>query len=112
MALASDPKILLLDEPLGALDAITREELQEVILKVWKKTQKTILMVTHSIEEALFMATKLIVMTPRPGKIFKTYDIFYSQQYLEGALSNEIKKQPEFLELKDEILEIVKGHQK
>lgn len=106
-ALASGPKMLLLDEPLGALDAITREEVQEVILKVWEKSQKTILMVTHSIEEALFMATKLVIMTPRPGKIFKTYELPFSKQFIEGKVAKEIKQQDDFLKLKSEVLQIV-----
>ncbi len=106
-ALASEPKMLLLDEPLGALDAITREEVQEVILGVWEKSQKTILMVTHSIEEALFMATRLIIMTPRPGRIFKTYDLSFSKDFLLGEQTKEIKQKEKFLRLKSEILRIV-----
>lgn len=106
-ALASDPAVLLLDEPLGALDAITREEVQEVILKVWQKTHKTVVMVTHSIEEALFMATRLIIMTPRPGKIFKEYNLNYGQRFLDGELAKDLKQEDSLLEIKKEILSIV-----
>ena len=106
-ALASNPEILLMDEPLGALDAITRQEIQKIILNLWSKTQKTILMITHSVEEALFMANKLILMTPRPGKIFKTYNIDYNKDFLNGVDPTEIKKSQSFLSLKSEILDII-----
>lgn len=106
-ALANDPQILLMDEPLGALDAITRQEIQEVVLKVWEKTHKTIFMITHSIEEAIFMATRLIIMTPRPGKIFKSYDLNFSRDYINSKSAKEIKSSESFLRLKKEIIEII-----
>lgn len=106
-ALANDPAILLMDEPLGALDAITREEVQTVVLKVWEKTKKTIFMITHSIEEALFMATRLVIMTPRPGEIFKEYSLDFGQRFLDGTDPKEVKELDEFLEIKGEILQIV-----
>ncbi|MDA8792983.1 ATP-binding cassette domain-containing protein [Bacteriovoracaceae bacterium] len=108
-ALVANPEILLMDEPLGALDAITRQDIQKVVLSLWQKTQKTILMITHSIEEALFMANKLIIMTPRPGKIHKTYDVDFSKQYLEGVDAGEIKRSQKFVNLKNEILEIIEA---
>ncbi|MGK0367274.1 MAG: taurine transport system ATP-binding protein [Thermoproteota archaeon] len=106
-ALVANPDILLMDEPLGALDAITREEIQKVILNLWDKTHKTILMITHSIEEALFMASKLIIMTPRPGKIHKEYSVDFSKQFLAGTDAKTIKRSKEFVDLKNEILQII-----
>jgi NitT/TauT family transport system ATP-binding protein len=74
-SLAYDPKILLMDEPFAAVDAQTREILQDELLRIWEKTRKTILFVTHSIEEAVLLADKVVVMTCRPGKIKKIVDI-------------------------------------
>ena len=106
-ALAADPKILLMDEPLGALDALTRETLQELILELWQKSGKLVLFITHSIEEALFLGTQLVVMTPRPGKIHKVYDLDFSRQFLEGKSARAIKADPAFIELREQVLEVI-----
>jgi NitT/TauT family transport system ATP-binding protein len=74
-ALAYDPKVLLMDEPFAAVDAQTRETLQDELLHIWEKTQKTIVFVTHSIEEAVLLADQVVVMTPRPGRVKKTVTI-------------------------------------
>lgn len=110
-ALTSDPEILLMDEPLGALDAFTRENMQELILKVWKKTQKIVFFITHSVEEALFMATKLIVMSPRPGRITHEYDLQFCKRFLDNGNARQIKSDPDFIKVREEILSIIHGEE-
>ena len=74
-ALANKPRILLLDEPFGALDAITKVNLQEQLLKIWQREEITMRIVTHDIDEAVYVGQKVVVMTPRPGRIKKIYDV-------------------------------------
>jgi ABC-type nitrate/sulfonate/bicarbonate transport system ATPase subunit len=74
-ALINEPKVLLLDEPLGALDAFKRVELQDLLHRVWTKTQTTMVMVTHDVDEAIYLSTRIVIMTPRPGEIKKVIDV-------------------------------------
>ena len=73
--LAQDPKILLMDEPFGALDAFTRDEMNLLLLRLWSETRKTIVFVTHNISEAIFLADRVVVMTTRPGRLAKIFDV-------------------------------------
>ena len=93
-ALSFDPDLLLMDEPFGALDEIVRDKLNEQLLRLWEKTQKTVVFVTHSIPEAVFLSTKIVVMSPRPGKI---HDIIECNFPRERTL--DIRETPEFLAL-------------
>jgi NitT/TauT family transport system ATP-binding protein len=74
-ALALDPVLLLMDEPFGALDAQTRNMLQKELLEIWEKTRKTIIFITHSVDEAVYLSDRIIVLSPRPGRICKTVPI-------------------------------------
>lgn len=108
-ALAIDPEILLMDEPLGALDALTREKAQELIIRIWKETSKMVFFITHSVEEALFMGTRLIVMSPRPGRITHTFDLGFSQQFLDGADARTVKASQAFIKMRESVLKIIFG---
>lgn len=104
--LANDPDVILMDEPLGALDALTREKMQSLILKLWKETGKTIILITHSVEEALFLGEKLFVMAPRPGRIKKQYSLPFADA---GLLQDprEIKASADFIAKREEILTMI-----
>ena len=104
--LANDPDVILMDEPLGALDALTREKMQSLVLKLWKETGKTIILITHSVEEALLLGERLLVMAPRPGRIHKEYRLPFAEAGV-GKDLREVKKFPEFAERRDEILAMI-----
>jgi taurine transport system ATP-binding protein len=104
--LANDPDVILMDEPLGALDALTREKMQGLVLKLWKETGKTIILITHSVEEALLLGERLIVMAPRPGRILKEYRLPFAEQSV-GADLRSVKTQKDFTQTREEILTMI-----
>jgi taurine transport system ATP-binding protein len=104
--LANDPDVILMDEPLGALDALTREKMQSLVLKLWKETGKTIILITHSVEEALLLGERLLVMAPRPGRIHKEYRLPFADLGVDADL-REVKKHPEFGPRREEILSMI-----
>jgi len=105
-SLANDPQLILMDEPLGALDALTREKMQGLILELWENTGKTIVLVTHSVEEALFLGDQLFVMAPRPGRIEREYDLPFAKLGLTED-PRTLKNSPEFVEKREEILSLI-----
>jgi NitT/TauT family transport system ATP-binding protein len=105
-ALCFDPQLLLMDEPFGALDEIVRDKLNVQLLKLWKETGKTILFVTHSIPEAVFLSTKIVVMSPRPGRIIDIIDC-----NLGADRHLDIRETPEFLKIAHRVREGLRaGH--
>jgi taurine transport system ATP-binding protein len=104
--LANDPDVILMDEPLGALDALTREKMQSLVLKLWKETGKTIILITHSVEEALLLGERLLVMAPRPGRIHKEYRLPFADLGVDADL-REIKKYDDYGDKREEILEMI-----
>lgn len=105
-ALAFDADILLMDEPFGALDEIVRDRLNEALLELWRKTGKTIGFVTHSIPEAVYLSTRIVVMSPRPGRITRVID-----STLPAERPLDIRDSPEFIRLAHEVREALReGH--
>jgi NitT/TauT family transport system ATP-binding protein len=105
-ALAFDPQLLLMDEPFGALDEIVRDKLNQQLLELWDRTQKTVVFVTHSIPEAVFLSTKIIVMSPRPGRIIDVIETKLPRQR-----TFDIRETPEFLRIAQRVREGLKaGH--
>ncbi|HBR2455893.1 TPA: taurine ABC transporter ATP-binding subunit [Klebsiella pneumoniae] len=103
-ALAANPQLLLLDEPFGALDAFTREQMQTLLLKLWHETGKQVLLITHDIEEAIFMATELVLLSPGPGRVVERLPLDFSRRFVAGESCRSIKSDPRFIEQREYIL--------
>jgi NitT/TauT family transport system ATP-binding protein len=98
-ALATDPAVLLMDEPFGALDAQTRNRMQKELLRIWEKTKKTIIFITHSVDEAVFLANRIVVLSPRPSRVDVIYDVNIPRPRDRTSV--------EFAKLRREVLELI-----
>jgi NitT/TauT family transport system ATP-binding protein len=101
-SLATEPEVLLLDEPFGALDAQTKSLMQDFLLSIWRKTGTTVLMVTHDVEEAIFLAQRIYVMASHPGRIRREIVVPFGEERQRG-----IRRDPVFLDLRDEIQDLL-----
>ncbi|MBX3014802.1 MAG: ABC transporter ATP-binding protein [Caldilineaceae bacterium] len=102
--LINEPRIMLMDEPFGALDALTREHMQEELRKIWRATQTTIILITHSVEEAVYLGTRVLVMSPRPGRVVADVPVAFSR---EAGESRAIKARPDFVAARETILNYI-----
>lgn len=105
--LINDPRIILMDEPFGALDALTRVNMQGLIRKIWKDTGKTILLITHDVDEALQLGNRVIVFSKRPGTILEEYQVNFSDRIQKDGDENDILFEEEYLDTKHKILSII-----
>jgi ABC-type taurine transport system ATPase subunit len=103
-ALVNDPKVLLMDEPFGALDALTREKMQEELHAVWRRTNMTVVFITHSVEEAVYLGTEVVVISPRPGRILERVKVGFSRITAERDDIRAIKASPDFIAMRERIL--------
>jgi NitT/TauT family transport system ATP-binding protein len=103
-ALSFDPKLLLMDEPFGALDEMTRERLNLELLRIWEASGSTVVFVTHSITEAVFLSTRVVVMSPRPGRVAGIVNIDLPQ-----PRTGDTREEPRFFELATELRELLRG---
>jgi len=104
-ALTAQADFLLMDEPLAALDALTREQMQELILQLWQSSKIGAFLITHSIEEAILMSTKLIILSPRPGRIVRRYCFDFSRRYASGESIRSIRSDAQFTQARTTVLD-------
>jgi ABC-type taurine transport system ATPase subunit len=104
--LTNDPDIVLMDEPFGALDALTRERLQNELLDIWRATGKTILFITHSVDEAVFLGSRVLVMSPRPGRVVLDEPAMFSAPG-EQVAAEKIRAMPEYGRLLEQVREAI-----
>ncbi|EPN9333880.1 taurine ABC transporter ATP-binding subunit [Cronobacter sakazakii] len=103
-ALAADPQLLLLDEPFGALDAFTREQMQTLLLRLWATSGKKVLLITHDTEEAVFMATDLVLLSPGPGRVQERLSLDFAKRFVAGEPARAIKSDPAFIARREYVL--------
>jgi NitT/TauT family transport system ATP-binding protein len=103
-AMTYDPRLLLMDEPFGALDQITRDEMNQELLRIWEQKQHTVVFVTHSISEAIFLSDRVVVLSPRPGRIVGILPV-----PLNRPRTAVMKRSPEFFHIETEMLRALEG---
>ena len=106
-ALVNEPSIILMDEPLGALDAFTRNNMQILIRDIWRKTNMTALLITHDVDEALALASRIIVMSPRPGRIVGMFDAMFSQPLIGTAADDKVRASNEYMSIRRNIMDLI-----
>lgn len=106
--LANYPKMILMDEPLGALDALTRSKMQALIREIWRENKSTVFFITHDVDEALSLGTRVLVMSKSPGRILKEFNVNFTERIYQSHSESVIYSE-EFFNLKKEILEIING---
>ena len=104
-ALATDPQILLMDEPFAALDAQTRELMQVELLQIWRPDRKTVVFVTHSVDEAIFLSRRIAVFTAHPGTIKEVLEVPFAYPRTEG----DVKLDPRFAEMRHQVWQMLRG---
>lgn len=104
--LVNEPDMILMDEPFGALDALTRDNMQALIRRIWMKNQSTVFFITHDVDEALSLATKVIVMSSRPGRIVKVLDTDFTYD-MDGANSESSRYSKEYMTMREVILNVI-----
>ena len=105
-ALCNEPKVLLMDEPFGALDALTRERMQEELHAVWRRTGMTVVFITHSVEEAVYLGTEVVVMSPRPGRIVARLPMPFARDFA-GESIRSIKSRQDFVAARESVLSLI-----
>jgi taurine transport system ATP-binding protein len=104
--LANYPQVVLMDEPFGALDALTRENMQNLIRNIWEENNTTIFFITHDVDEALLLANRVVVMSKQPGEIIKIFNVDFTDQIFEKG-SKEVIYKEDYFEVKNEIMDII-----
>ena len=105
-ALCNEPKVLLMDEPFGALDALTRERMQEELHAVWRRTGMTVVFITHSVEEAVYLGTEVVVMSPRPGRIVARLPMPFARGHAAEGI-RAVKSRADFVARREEVLGLI-----
>lgn len=106
--LANNPQVILMDEPFGALDALTRGKMQTLIRKVWKENNTTIFFITHDVNEALALGTKIVVLSQRPAKVLQKFDVDFTNEIYKSG-SRDVMYNDEYVKIKKEILDLIYG---